>query len=91
MADLKFGQAGLANETPIWAKWIFRIFSILTTAAAFVVAGDPSIPDMLKVRIMLYLKGADIVILGISNMFGLQPATQDELKIKEIKDQAKDV
>lgn len=70
---LKFGPDGIMNATPIWAKWVFRATTIFTTAIAFVVAGDPSIPDMLKVRILLYLKGIDIVVLGLSKMFGIEP------------------
>lgn len=70
---LKFGASGLANDTPMWARWAFRITAMITTAACFVVAGDPGIPDILKVRILLYLKGMDMVVLGLSKMFGVEP------------------
>ncbi len=71
MKNLKFGADGILLETPVWARWVFRITTIITTAIAFVVAGDPSIPDMMKVRILLYLKGLDIIVLGLSKMFGI--------------------
>jgi len=78
MANLKFGAEGLVNETPMWAKWMFRIVAILTTAAAFVIAGDPTIPDTIKVRVLLYLKGLDMVVLGVSKLFGMQPEEKTE-------------
>lgn len=59
------------KDTPEWAKWTFRIVFILTTAATFVIASDPSIPDALKVRIGVYLKGFDMVIYGLSKGFGV--------------------
>jgi len=77
MKNLKFGTDGILLETPVWAKWVFRITTILTTAVAFVVAGDPSIPDMIKVRILLYLKGLDIIVLGLSKMFGIIPEEKE--------------
>lgn len=77
MKNLKFGTDGILLETPAWAKWVFRITAILTTAVAFVVAGDPSIPDMMKVRILLYLKGLDIIVLGLSKMFGIIPEEKE--------------
>lgn len=78
MANLKFGPEGLVNETPMWAKWMFRIVALITTAAAFVVAGDPGIPDPIKVRVLLYLKGFDMLILGFSKLFGMQPEEKTE-------------
>lgn len=58
--------------TPSWAKWVFRVFAILTTAATFIVASDPALKPETVVRIIVYLKGADMVILGLANMFGLK-------------------
>lgn len=85
MANLKFGAAGLNNTTPLWAKWVFRGFAIVTTAAAFVISGDPGIPDELKVRILLYLKGGDMLILGLTKLFGLEPTTAAEKEAEENK------
>ena len=63
--------------TPSWARWVFRIFITLTTAACFIVLNDPTIdPTSLK-RIIAYLKGADMVILGLANMFGVKIEDND--------------
>lgn len=72
MADTKFGVSQLTSKTPQWANVFFYIFLTLTTAATFIVASDPAIPDALKVRIGIYLKGLDFVALAISKMFGVQ-------------------
>lgn len=63
--------------TPLWAKWVFRVFIILTTAATFVIASDPGIPDELKVRIGVYMKGCDLLILGASKLFGIKYEQDD--------------
>lgn len=58
--------------TPLWAKWVFRVFALLTLAASFIVASDPGIPDEIKVRIIVYLKGADMLVLGLSKLAGVE-------------------
>lgn len=68
----KIGISQIKSETPSWAKWMFRIVFILTTAATFIIASDPAIPDEMKVRIGVYLKGLDMIIYGISKMFGIE-------------------
>jgi len=72
MTETKFGLNQVGNVTPQWAKWMFRITITLTTVAAFIIASDPGIPDDIKVRITVYLKGLDMLVLGISKMFGVQ-------------------
>lgn len=70
----------LAKETPKWATWSFRIVFILTTAVTFVIASDPAIPDALKVRIGVYLKGLDMVIWGIGRFLGIEPQNETNKK-----------
>ena len=60
------------SPTPMWATWTFRIVFLFTTAATFVIAGEPSIPDEMKVRIGLYLKGLDVVIWGMGKGIGIE-------------------
>lgn len=73
MAKTTFGTVdSLVSETPKWAKWMFRIFILLTTVVTFVIAGDNAIAGELKLRILLYLKGADLFVLGLSKMFGVE-------------------
>ncbi|SEV89032.1 hypothetical protein SAMN05428988_0169 [Chitinophaga sp. YR573] len=80
MPDTKFGLDQVGNETPKWSKWMFRITIILTTVAAFVIAADPGIPDIIKVRIGVYLKGLDMLVLGFSKMFGVEVQDTTENK-----------
>ncbi|WP_343692756.1 hypothetical protein [Chitinophaga sp.] len=74
--ETKFGFDQLNTRTPLWAKRTFYIVSVLTTVAVFIVSGDPAIKPDTAVRIMLYLKGLDMLTLALSKMFGLQ--TKDE-------------
>jgi hypothetical protein len=74
-----FGTEQIAKETPQWAKWMFRIVFALTTVAAFIIAADPAIPDPLKVRIGVYLKGLDMLVFIFSKMFGVEiPEKEDK-------------
>ncbi len=67
----QFGKKAIGLETPLWAKWIFRVFMILSGAATFIVASDPNIPNDIKISVAVWLKGADMVVFGISKMFGI--------------------
>lgn len=66
-----FTKKAIVSETPEWAKWTFRIVFAITGVATFIIAGDPSIPDDVKVRIGVYLKGVDMLVFTISKMFGV--------------------
>ncbi len=67
-----FTAKAIVSETPQWAKWTFRIVFAITGVATFIIAGDPSLPDDVKVRIGVYLKGVDMLIFGLSKMFGVE-------------------
>ena len=83
MAKPAFGTVeALKADTPQWAKWMFRILILLTTIVTFIIASDPKIPDELKVRIGVYLKGADMFVLGIAKMFGVSTDTENDNEIK---------
>ncbi len=69
---VSFGQ--LNAPTPMWAKIAFRITIIITSAATFIIASDPAISDDIKIRLGVYLKGFDLLILGLSNLFGIIPS-----------------
>lgn len=81
---MKIGISQIKNTTPSWATWVFRIVFILTTATTFVIAGEPTIPDEMKARIMVYLKGIDMVIYGLSKMIGVD-VKNEETTITEEK------
>lgn len=58
------------SPTPMWAKWMFRITAIVTTAISFYVAGSTLVLPQYKTEILLLLKSIDMVMLGFANMFG---------------------
>jgi len=78
MAQTRFGISQVNNATPKWANIILMITIVITTVAAFVVASDPGIADAVKVRIGVYLKGFDMLIAGISRLFGIELPKQSK-------------
>lgn len=62
----------LTNATPTWAKRMFRITFILTSAAAIFVAGTNLFSEEIKYEVMLSLKTVDAIIFGFSKMFGVE-------------------
>lgn len=64
-----FSPSNINSQTPPWANAAAFIVSLLTTVAIFVIASDPGIPDELKVRLGIYLKGFDMFVLGLSKFF----------------------
>lgn len=60
------------KPTPMWATWIFRIVFVLTGVATFIIAAEPNITEEMKVRIGIYLKGADMLVWGITRAIGIE-------------------
>jgi hypothetical protein len=71
-SKITFGIKGLENRTPTMAKNAFRITLLLTSIATFIIAGDAQINPELAVRIGVYLKALDLLVFGISKMFGVE-------------------
>ena len=68
----KFGVNAIGLETPQWSKWVFRTVFILSTAATFIIANDPSISKDFKISAGVWLQSLEMVIFGLSKMFGIQ-------------------
>lgn len=78
---MAFGVSQLKQETPSWAKYMFRVWFILTTVAAFWIGGTNLVPDATKVEIINGLKASDLLIWSLSKMFGVevkQEGTENE-------------
>ncbi|MCW4470618.1 hypothetical protein OGH69_16725 [Flavobacterium sp. MFBS3-15] len=67
-----FNRMALKTQTPVWAKNMFRITFILTSAMAFFVAGTNLFSESVKYESVLVLKTLDAVIYGLSKMFGVE-------------------
>ena len=68
---MEFGVKQLGEKTPVWAIWTFRIVFLLTGTLTFIIAMEPAIADLTKIRIGVYLKGLDMFVFGMSKMFGV--------------------
>jgi|GEM_PF-6380865 len=67
-----FSVKALNSTTPKWAKNMFRITLLLTSVASFIVVSDEIIPAETGERVLLYLRAFDILIYGLSKMFGVE-------------------
>lgn len=73
MAQAKFGISQVFANTPLWAKVMFRVTFILTTAICTWVAATNIFPQTSKYEITIFLKLlVDPLMYGISKMFGIQ-------------------
>jgi len=70
--QVRFGFKSLNHPTPNWAKTAFGVATVLTTAAAAWVAGTAMLPEAVKVEWVLALKVLDLILLGVSKLFGIQ-------------------
>jgi hypothetical protein len=70
--QVRFGFKSLNRPTPNWATATFGVATVLTTAAAVWVAGTAMLPEALKLEWVLALKVADLILLGISKLFGIE-------------------
>lgn len=67
-----FTAKALQTETPKWAKNMFRVTFILTSAFTIFLAGTNLFGEGAKYELMLGLKALDAVIYGLSKMFGIE-------------------
>jgi hypothetical protein len=67
-----FSKMAFKTQTPAWAKNMFRITFILTSAIAIFLAGTNLFSESIKYEAMLALKTLDAIIFGFSKMFGVE-------------------
>lgn len=65
------------RNTPKWVKITYRIIFAVTTFAAVTIAVDPAIDAELRTRIMLYLKGIDVVAYFLGQSVGVKQDKPD--------------
>lgn len=76
---VSFGLNQLNSPSPIWAKWIFRSYFIISKAfigwAGMVgIFSPPTLHEIIVTTTLL----VDPVMLGFSNLFGVAPATPQD-------------
>lgn len=67
-----FTAKAVKSRTPTWAKNMFRITFILTSAATIFIAGTNLFAEEIKYELMLGIKSLDAIIYGFSKMFGVE-------------------
>jgi isochorismate hydrolase len=66
-----FSKKALNSDTPMWAKNMFRITFVFTSAITIFIAGTNLFTEDIKYECMLGLKALDAIIYGLSKMFGV--------------------
>lgn len=73
------GLSQIKKETPMWARWMFRITFLVTTAACTYFEATDLISDNAKHELLIFLKlFVDPIMYGISKLFGVDPKTEEE-------------
>lgn len=67
-----FTAKALNTPTPTWAKNMFRITFVVTSALTLFMAGTNLIEESIKYELILGLKTLDALIYGLSKMFGVE-------------------
>jgi len=64
-------KSALASRTPEFWKNVFKGTVVVTSVATFILAADPTIDPNTVIRIGVYMKGLDMLVLGFSRLFGV--------------------
>lgn len=67
-----FTKKALSNTTPLWAKNVFRVTFVMTSAITIFIAGTNLFNEEIKYELMLGIKSLDAIIYGLSKMFGVE-------------------
>lgn len=67
-----FTKKALQSDTPLWAKNIFRVTFIITSAFSLFLTGTGLFTEEVKYELILALKAIDASIYGVSKMFGVE-------------------
>lgn len=77
MKNASFGFGQIFNSPPKWVVALLAILLLASQVAKFIVAGDMAIVATTQVRILLYLSGLDMFLLGVSALFGVKPKEEE--------------
>jgi len=80
----KFGFGQLANETPQWARLLFRVVFLLLSFGVFMVSDYPGMAEHTKLLLLKWFSGINMLVWGISKLFGVEeePSAYEHLKDK---------
>lgn len=70
--SIQFGVSQIQNPTPLWAKYAFRIVFLLLSIAVFMVSDYPDINESLKLLLLKWFSGINMLVWGLSKMFGVE-------------------
>jgi len=70
--SIQFGVSQIQNPTPLWAKYAFRVVFLLLSIAVFMVSDYPDINESLKLLLLKWFSGINMLVWGLSKMFGVE-------------------
>ncbi len=75
--ETKFGPKFIGNETPKWARWLFRIFFYVTSMTTLALSLFSNIPTETKLHIAEAVAFANMAVHSFSKMFGIKVEDTD--------------
>lgn len=68
----KFGIKYITSPSPIWVKWVFRIFFYFTSMTTLALSTFTNIPAETKLLITEWVTFANLAVHSASKMFGIE-------------------
>ena len=72
-----FGPKFIGNTTPVWAKWLFRVFFYVTSMTTLALSLFSTIPVEIKLHIAEGVAFANMAVHSFSKMFGIKVEQTD--------------
>lgn len=75
--EVNFGPKFIGHQTPMWAKWLFRIFFYCTSTTGVALGIFTNIPVEVKMHIYEGITFANMAMHGFTKMFGVKVEDAD--------------
>jgi len=75
-----FGPKFIGNRTPVWARWMFRVFFYVTSMTTLALSIFTTIPVETKLHIAEVVAFANMAMHSFSKMFGIKIEDTDYTK-----------
>lgn len=80
MGNVKFGFGQILNQSPMWARWVFRGTLYLSAATAVVLGIVTEIPEEVKITILKYCLEGTALVHAFSKMFSIDVGDDPTIK-----------
>jgi len=68
----RFGFKYIDSPSPMWVKWVFRVFFYVTSMTTIALSTFTNIPNETKLLITEWVTFANLAVHSASKMFGIE-------------------